>query len=68
MPHKPDREGYYPGSRHYNARCQGDIHFNRLTLRDMRDLLAEVIVSVWVVEERRELTRKEIAKLYAASK
>ena len=63
---RPDPDGYYSAARHFNVICAGNILFNRVTLRDLRELRAEIVESVWAVEERRELSRKEIVKLCAS--
>lgn len=62
---RPDRDGYYAaGQHHYNVRCAGGtVVFNRATARDLKELRAEIIESVWCVELRRELTRQEIRQL-----
>lgn len=69
MPQKPDTDGSYRAfsAQHFNVRCTGGFVFNGLALRELRELRADVIESVWVVEQRRELTRQEIAKLCSES-
>lgn len=62
MPRKPDPDGYLR-AQHFNVKCAGNIMFNRVTVRDLKELRVEIIQSVWSVEERRELSRQEINKL-----
>ena len=60
---RPDRDVYYPPSHHFNVRCEGDINLTYVPLRDLKELRAEIIHSVWCVELKRELTRQEIVQL-----
>jgi hypothetical protein len=64
MPHKPDRDGNHaPTTVHYNVHCVGGIVFNRVTVRNIRQLRIDVIERIWIVEQRREATKAEIKKL-----
>lgn len=58
-----DHEGRYPTTGQFNVYCVDDIILNRATIRDIRELRAETIQSIWSLKERRELTREEISKL-----
>ncbi|HEY2472468.1 MAG TPA: hypothetical protein VGI45_32085 [Terracidiphilus sp.] len=61
----PDADGNYiaSGTQTFNVRCEGGIMFNRVTLRNLRELRLDIIERCWSVQSRRYLTKEEIAKL-----
>ncbi len=47
----------------FNIHCVGDILFHRVRSNYFKGMRPESIQSAWCVEQKRELTRKEIERL-----
>ena len=53
---------------YFNIRCEGNIIFYRVRARYFQGLRPNVITMAWCMDQRRELTRKEIEKLCSAGR
>jgi hypothetical protein len=65
MPRKLDQDVFYqsPGTLHYNIQLKGGGLVNRVTVRGFEGLQSQLIDWVWIVEEKRRATDKEIRQL-----